>query len=161
RIAISINSAWNVAHFRAGLIRALLAKGYDVVAIAPQDSHAQRLINMGCRFIPLEMDSKGVNPIADAALFYRYLYVLRREKPDAFLGYTIKPNVWGSLAAQACGIPVINNISGLGTAFIRDTWLTSVVKMLYRAALARSRVVFFQNKDDRSLFVQQGLVAAK
>ena len=80
---------------------------------------------------------------------------------NAYLGYTIKPNIWGSLAAQACGIPVINNISGLGTAFIRDTWLTSVVRMLYRTALARSHVVFFQNEDDRSLFVRQRLVTAK
>src|SRR5262249_41382088 len=97
----------------------------------------------------------------DVALLSRYLYVLNREKPDAFLGYTIKPNIWGSLAAHAYGIPVINNISGLGTVFIRETWLTSVARALYRKALARSRIVFFHNEDDRSLFVQQRLVTAK
>jgi hypothetical protein len=69
-------------------------------------------------------------------LLSRYVSILSREKPNAYLGFTIKPNIWGSLAAQACGIPAINNISGLGTAFIRDTWLTAVVKMLYRTALA-------------------------
>ena len=141
-------------------MRALLAEGHEVVAIAPRDDHAQRLIDMGCRFVPIEMESKGINPIADAALLSRYIYILSREKPDAFLGYTIKPNIWGTLAAQACGIPAINNVSGLGTAFIRDTWLTSVVMMLYRTALARSHIVFFQNEDDRSLFVRQRLVAA-
>ena len=160
RIVISINCAWNIFNFRAGLVRTLLAKGHEVIAIAPRDAYAERLVGMGCRFIPIEMNNKGTNPIADAALFSRYLAILRREKPDAFLGYTIKPNIYGSLAAQACGIPVINNVSGLGTAFIRENWLTSVVKNLYRTALARSRVVFFQNEDDRFLFVQQKLVAA-
>ena len=161
KIAISINCAWNIVNFRAGLIRSLLGAGCEVIAIAPRDSYAQRLIDMGCRFIPIEMESKGINPIADAALLSRYVSILSREKPNAYLGYTIKPNIWGSLAAVACGIPAINNISGLGTAFIRDTWLTAVVKMLYRTALARSHMVFFQNEDDRSLFIQQRLVTAK
>jgi glycosyltransferase involved in cell wall biosynthesis len=161
KIAIATNSAWNTANFRAGLIRGLLAKGDDVIAIAPHDPHAQRLIDMGCRFIPIEMDNKGVNPFADVALFSRYLYLLNYEKPDTFLGYTIKPNIWGSLAAQASGIPVVNNISGLGTVFIRETWRTSVVRALYRTALARSHIVFFQNQDDWSLFLQQQIVTAK
>lgn len=104
------------------------------------------------------MDNRGTNPAADAALFFRYLSILRREKPATFLGYTIKPNVYGSLAAHALGIPAINNISGLGTAFVRDTWLTRVVRALYRPALRRSRMVFFQNEDDRQLFLQYDLV---
>lgn len=158
RVAISINMAWNIANFRAGLIRALIAEGYEVVAIAPPDAHVGRLEAMGCRFVPLPMDNKGANPARDAALFARYLAILRRERPDAYLGYTIKPNIYGSLAAQALGVPVINNVSGLGTAFIRDGWMTRVVKLLYRAAFARSRCVFFQNEDDRALFLAARLV---
>jgi len=159
KIAISINTAWNIANFRAGLIRALLDAGHEVIAIAPPDDHVARLEAMGCRFIPLDMDNQGANPAKDTALFLRYLSILRRERPAAFLGYTIKPNVYGSLAAQRLGIPVINNVSGLGTAFIRDTWLTRVVKRLYRLAFSRSQRVFFQNTDDRDLFVTQALVA--
>ncbi|MBJ7533230.1 glycosyltransferase family 4 protein [Rhodomicrobium vannielii ATCC 17100] len=161
RIVISINTAWNIANFRAGLIAALIAEGYDVVAIAPTDGHVPRLEAMGCQFIPLPIDSKGTNPAKDASLFLRYLSVLRRERPVAYLGYTIKPNVYGSLAAQRLAIPVINNVSGLGTAFIRDTWLTKIVKRLYGTALANSHCVFFQNDDDRGLFVSAGLVAAE
>src|SRR3954469_12978789 len=169
RVVISINTAWNIANFRAGLIRALQAHGWEVVAIAPPDEHAQRLIDMGCRFVPLEMDNKGTNPARDARLFLRYLRTLRRERPAAFLGYTIKPNVYGSLAAHSLGIPVINNVSGLGTAFIRDTWITRVGKGLYRLALRgpqtaffqteTTRSVFFQNEDDRLVFVDNKLVA--
>jgi glycosyltransferase involved in cell wall biosynthesis len=161
RIIISINTAWNIANFRAGLIRALIAEGYEVVAIAPPDEHVPRLEAMGCRFIPLPMDNKGTNPIADAMLFLRYLQVLRRERPAAFLGYTIKPNIYGSLAAQALGIPVINNVSGLGTAFIRNSWLTGIVKGLYRTAFRRSYRVFFQNTDDMQLFLATRLLASE
>ncbi len=158
KIAISINTAWNIANFRAGLIAALRRQGYEVFALAPPDSHVARLEAMGCRFTALPMDNKGTNPLADASLFLRYLNALRREQPDAFLGFTIKPNVFGSLAAQRLGIPVINNVSGLGTAFIRDSWITTIVKRLYRTAFRNSARVFFQNADDRHLFLSQGLV---
>ena len=107
------------------------------------------------------MDNKGTNPLADARLFIKYCQILSREGPDVFLGYTIKPNVYGSLAAHACGIPVINNVSGLGTAFIRETWLTNIAKSLYRAAFRRSHTVFFQNNDDRQYFLAHKLVRAE
>lgn len=158
RIAISINAAWNVANFRLGLIRAIQDSGFEVIAIAPPDAHVSRLEAIGCRFLPISMDNKGTNPLKDAILFMRYLAILRRERPAIFLGYTIKPNVYGSLAAQVLGIPVINNVSGLGTAFIRDGLITRIAKRLYRTAFKRSNRVFFQNKDDRQLFVSSGLV---
>jgi glycosyltransferase involved in cell wall biosynthesis len=161
RIAISANTSWNIVNFRAGLIGALIAEGYDVVAIAPPDRHVSRLEAMGCRFVPLPMDNKGTSPAKDATLFLRYLSILRRERPVAYLGYTIKPNVYGSLAARRLGSPVINNVSGLGTAFIRKTWITKIVKRLYRTAFANSHCVFFQNSDDRELFVSAGLVAVE
>jgi glycosyltransferase involved in cell wall biosynthesis len=85
--------------------------------------------------------------------------VLRSEQPDVLLGYTAKPNVYGSLAAHAMGIPVFNNIAGLGSVFIRGGWLARVLQRLYRLALARSRRVFFQNPDDLQLFLSLGLVA--
>lgn len=161
RILISINTAWNIVNFRAGLIRALIDTGYEVVAFAPPDEHVVRLAGMGCRFVALPMDNKGANPLRDLALFFRYIHLFRRERPAGFLGYTIKPNIYGSLAARFCGVPVINNVSGLGTAFIRDSWITRVVKQLYRAAFRRSRCVFFQNEDDLKLFLDLGLVRAE
>lgn len=157
-IVISINTSWNIVNFRSGLIRRLMAEGYDVAALAPRDAHSRILEEMGCRFIPLEMDNKGANPLSDLGLTRRYHAALRSLRPVAYLGYTIKPNVYGSLAAQLLGIPTINNVSGLGTAFIRNTWLTPVVKQLYRTAFRRSHMVFFQNEDDRELFRQYGLV---
>jgi hypothetical protein len=91
----------------------------------------------------------------DLLLFFRFLNLLRRERPDVFLGYTIKPNVYGSLAAHVLGIPVVNNIAGLGTAFIRNNWLTRLVRLLYKTAFSRSHHVFFQNNEDLQMFVDQ------
>lgn len=156
---ISVNSAWNLLNFRSGLIRALVSEGYEVLAVAPYDEYAARLPTLGCRFIALPMDNKGTNPGRDIVLLMQYLMLMRKEKPGIYLGYTVKPNIYGSLAARALRIPVINNIAGLGAVFIREGWLTRLVRLLYRSALFNSKTVFFQNADDRELFIASGLVA--
>lgn len=159
KILISINTSWNVYNFRSGLVQALVAAGYEVVVAAPQDSHSARLADLGCRYLPLPMDNQGTSPRSDLQLYRRYVRLMRDERPDCFLGWTIKPNIYGTLAARSLRIAAINNISGLGTAFIRGGWLSHFAKGLYRLALRHSGTVFFQNRDDRALFVDQRLVA--
>jgi glycosyltransferase involved in cell wall biosynthesis len=159
KVMIALNTAWNLVNFRAGLINALIAQGYEVVAVAPHDEYALHLVQLGCNYIPLAMDNKGTNPGRDFLLLVRFLKLMRAERPDVFLGYTVKPNVYGSLAARALMIPVINNVAGLGTVFIKGGWLNQLVRWLYRIALSRSAKVFFQNEDDRQLFVSGGLVS--
>lgn len=159
RIAVlSINSSWNIVNFRSGLIRRLQAHGFQVVALAPVDAHSAGLAELGVRHLPIAIDSKGVSATRDLRLFFAYRRALRMLKPAVFLGWTVKPNVYGSLAAHTLGIPVINNVSGLGTAFIRSGPLTRIVSTLYRAAFSRSRTVFFQNATDRAMFVDRRLV---
>jgi glycosyltransferase involved in cell wall biosynthesis len=157
-IVLSINTSWNIVNFRGNLIARLQREGYDVVALSPNDGHRAALVALGVRHFTVEIDSKGLSPVRDLMLAVQYLRVLKQVRPVAFLGWTIKPNVYGSLAAHALGIPVINNISGLGTAFIKVGLVTRVVRLLYRTALARSATVFFQNRHDRDLFVAQRLV---
>jgi glycosyltransferase involved in cell wall biosynthesis len=106
------------------------------------------------------MDQQGVSPAQDLLVLWRYWRALRAIKPAIFLGYTAKPNIYGSIAAHALGIPVINNVAGLGTAFIKKGLLTTIVSSLYRLAFARSATVFFQNEEDRINFVQQKIVNA-
>ncbi len=161
KIIICTNSAWNLANFRSELIRALVQKGHEVVAVAPYDKYATRLEALGCKFLELNMDNGGTSPVRDALLLLRYWRLLRREQPGVFLGFTVKPNVYGSLAAHSLGIPVINNIAGLGAVFIRGGWLAQLVQGLYRAALGQSAKVFFQNPDDHQLFLDGRLVQAK
>lgn len=159
KVMIVLNTAWNLVNFRAGLIRALVTQGYEVVAVAPNDEYAARLAKLGCRFVALPMDNKGKHLGRDLWLFFRFIRLLRQERPDVLLAYTVKPNVYGSLAAHVLGIPVVNNIAGLGTVFIRDNWLTRLVRILYKLALSRSRHVFFQNNEDMRLFVDNRLVS--
>lgn len=159
-VALSINSSWNIVNFRSGLIRRLQEEGYDVAAISPADEWSARLTAMGVRHFPITMDNAGTSPIRDLTLLRDYRRVLRDLRPAAFLGWTIKPNVWGSLAAHSLRIPVINNVSGLGTAFIKRSPLTTIVSALYRAAFERSATVFFQNSEDRQLFIGKRIVAS-
>jgi len=159
KVVIALNTAWNLLNFRAGLIRALVAAGYEVVAVAPPDEYVERLSGLGCRYVPLPMDNQGTHPVRDSLLFFRFLRLLYRERPMAFLGYTVKPNVYGSMAAHILGVPVVNNVAGLGAVFINQSWLTKLVKVLYRLSLSRSERVFFQNSDDKNLFSKEGLVA--
>jgi glycosyltransferase involved in cell wall biosynthesis len=157
-IVISINAAWNIVNFRRGVISALQERGYHIVALAPDDEYRARLQEAGVELVPIEIDSKGMSPLRDLILLARYRALLSRLKPVLFLGYTIKPNIFGSLAAHSLGIPVINNISGLGTAFINEGLLTRIATRLYRIALRRSRTVFFQNDEDRRLFLARKIV---
>lgn len=157
KIVISVNTAWNIHNFRAGLVRALVRQGYDVMVMARLDEYAPRLAALGCRFKMLAMDNHGTSPTRDLALLIKYRRVLQSVRPLVYMGYTIKPNVYGSLAANALSIPVINNIAGLGATFLNNPVMTCVAKRLYRLSLRKSERVFFQNADDRKLFLQAGL----
>jgi glycosyltransferase involved in cell wall biosynthesis len=158
KILISLNTAWNLLNFRAGLIGGLISSGYEVVAVAPKDEYVVKLELLGCRFVHLEMDNQGTNPIRDLLLLWRFFLLLKTENPDLCLFYTVKPNVYGSLASAICGIPFINNVSGLGAVFIQGGWLKRFVSALYRLAFRNSNRVFFQNRDDLGLFLENKLV---
>lgn len=157
-VAIAINSAWNIINFRTRLISALQAAGYRVIAITPEDGYEQRFEALGIGYVPIEIDKQGISPARDLLLLLRYYRRLKQLRPDIFLGYTVKPNVYGSLAAHALKIPVINNVAGLGTSFIKQGWLTRLVTSLYALAFRHSKTVFFQNCDDRDLFVATRIV---
>jgi len=104
------------------------------------------------------MLAHGSNPWSDLLLFLNYIGLLWRFRPVAVLSFTVKPNIYGGLAARLLGVTQIGNISGLGTAFIQGGWMGRLVQGLYRLSLARARTVFFQNPDDRELFLAKRLV---
>jgi glycosyltransferase involved in cell wall biosynthesis len=158
KVVIAANTAWNLLNFRGGLIRALLAADFEVVAVAPSDEYVLNLKKLGCRFVPLAMDNKGTHIGRDLLLLWRFYRLLKQERPDIYLSFTVKPNIYGSLAAHSLGIPVINNIAGLGVGFVSDRWLTYLLRLLYRLALMRSAKVFFQNDEDKAIFIDGELV---
>jgi len=162
RILVLANTTWNLVNFRSGLIRALVEDGHEVLACAPADRWVPALQALGCRHCPVPLDQQGTHPWHDALLLGRLLRLMWRERPHVLLGFTVKPNVYGSIAARACNlmgrqVAVINNVAGLGATFIQPSWVTWVVKYLYRLALRRSSTVFFQNADDRDLFLRHAL----
>ena len=159
KILISLNTAWNLLNFRAGLIEGLISAGYQVIAIAPADEYVDKLKLLGCRFVHVEMDNQGTNPFSDLLLLWRYVRLFKTEVPDLCLFFTIKPNVYGSLASFFCGIPFINNVAGLGAVFIQGGFLKLFVSTLYKVAFKKSTKVFFQNEDDRKLFLDKKLVS--
>ena len=157
-ILIVSNTSWYLYNFRLGLIKLLLEQGYEVFTLAPEDEFSEKLKQTRCHHICLKMDSKGLNPISDLMMKRRLSKLYGEISPNLILHYTIKPVIYGSLAAAKLGIPFINNVTGLGTAFIKTNWLTWLVKGLYRLSQKNADRVLFQNADDRELFVSERLI---
>jgi len=161
KIIIVANTSWYLFNFRLNLMVHLQNLGYEVIAVAPLDDYSDRIAAYGIRFIPMPMDNKGTNPLKDSLLIFRFVQLFLSLKPYCVLSYTPKCNIYGALAARFLDIRIINNISGLGTAFIRENLVTKIVKWLYRVSLTKSAKIFFQNNDDLTLFIENGLVKAE
>jgi glycosyltransferase involved in cell wall biosynthesis len=161
KIAIVLNTSWNIYNFRMNFIRALQAEGHEIHTIAPKDRYTQYLVEAGCIHHNVRMDSRGANPIKDFALIVELGFIYRRVKPDVILHYTIKPNVYGTLAAAILRIPVINNVCGLGTVFLKKNLTSAIAMALYKISFRFANKVFFQNKEDQELFLSNKLVPSK
>ncbi len=161
KVAVVLNTSWNIYNFRKGLIQSLMDKGNQVITIAPKDKYTYKLLEMGCRHIPVKMDSRGANPIKDFLLIFELYWIYKKIQPDVILHYTIKPNIYGTIAASILGIPVVNNVCGLGTIFLKDNIVSKVAIGLYRIAFRFPKKIFFQNEDDKKLFVKRKIVSKK
>ena len=158
-VVFAANSAWNILNFRMNLVRALKGQGVTPIALVPPGEGEEELRAAGVPVHTIAMSRDATSPLSGFMLVVRYIRALRLIRPTAFLGFTPKPNIFGSMAASALKIPVINNVTGLGTAFIHGGVLGTLVPNLYRVALRRSERVFFHNDEDRSLFIARGLAA--
>jgi len=142
---------------RANLGFALQKEGYEVVFICPYDEYSQHL-KKHFGYVDIQINPKGTNPIEDLTTIYRYYQAYKELRPDVVLHYTIKPNIYGTIAASLLNIPSINNIAGLGTLFIKQNFVTKIAKWLYKFSQKRAAKIFFQNSDDFKMFVDEGLV---
>jgi len=158
KVIIVNNTTWNVKNFRKGLVLSLVDRGHKVIVVTPKDKYVGEVLDFGCEHFNINLDNKGVNPVNDLYLLFQYLRIFYRERPNVILAYTAKPNIYGSIAASFYSTPVVNNISGLGTAFIRGGLLGKIVSLLYKFSLRKSECVFFQNNDDKDLFLKKNLV---
>jgi len=151
KVLILTNSTLGLYLFRKELISALILQGYQVYASSPYDGCTSELKSLGITLIETQYDRGNTNPIRDVLLFLHYKKLVREIKPDIILAYTIKPNVYGNLAAKGYKVPVISTITGLGEVFIRSSLVSFIVKVLYRAAFKSVKCVVFQNREDEHI----------
>lgn len=157
RVMILANFDLGLYQFRKELIQELL-KDNEVIISLPYGELVEPLKNMGCKFIDTPVDRRGINPITDIKLFQNYRRLLKKEKPDIVITYTIKPNVYGGLACRMAKIPYAVNITGLGTAFQGNGMLRKIVTQMYKAGCKKAKVVFFENVENRKIFIDEKIV---
>ncbi|MFB2119327.1 glycosyltransferase family 4 protein [Parapedobacter sp. 2B3] len=162
KICLVSNTSWSFLRFRTDVIKSLVNAGHEVLLLAPRDEHTERLKELGARIIILEwLSRKGLNPITDLMLYREFMRIYSEERPDLVFQYTIKPNIYSTLAARRFRIPTIAVITGLGYAFINKGVVTFLARQLYRLALRNARSVWFLNQDDFQFFVTHRLVDKK
>lgn len=163
-IIVAGGLAESLLNFRGPLLQALRQRGWRVVAMAPDDGQTgERLRQLGIEFRPISLARAGMNPLADIRTVWQFWRAFRELRPQACLFYTIKPVIYGSLAARVAGVPrYLSMITGLGYAFTggsgRRALVQNLVQALYRLALRHNRRVIFQNPDDLQLFLDRRLV---
>ena len=161
KIAIVLNSAWHGYNFRLNLARELKTSDYEVVFIAPDDGEYSVKLKKEFSFVGVDFKADSINPINDLRLCASLFRIYKEIKPDIVLNFTIKPNIYSAIVARILKIYSINNITGLGTLFIKKTIITLVAKLLYKLSLACASFTFFQNINDQQFFISTKLVSIR
>ena len=157
KILIITNHSYMLYRFRRELIRHLMQEN-EVVLSMPFVGHEEDFQAMGLRCIETAVDRRGINPKTDIKLFNTYRKLLKAEKPDMVITYSIKPNIYAGMACSLAGIPFCANVQGLGTAFQRKG-LAKFVTVLYRTALKKAKTVFFENEGNAQEFLDRKIIS--
>ena len=159
KILIITNHSYMLYQFRRELIQALMQE-HEVVLSMPFVGHEEDFQAMGLRCIHTEVDRRGINPKTDGKLFLAYRKLLKAERPDLVITYSIKPNIYAGIACTLAGIPFCANVQGLGTAFQRKG-LAQFVTVLYKTALRKAKTVFFENRGNAQEFLDRRIIPAE
>lgn len=155
KVVIIANNSGGLYDFRNDLIKELLRRNNEIVALTPFDDKVKELQQMGVKLINTPINRRGINPIEDIKLFFKYCSILKEESPNHVITYTIKPNIYGGLASRVLRLPYAANITGIGTAFQKENFVKKLVVFLYKLALKKAKTVFFENQGNLKLFVQE------
>lgn len=167
RILIISSYSESLINFRGDLLNAFKNRGHQVVTLGPDNNGVfeERLKMLGCTYRAYYLNRTGLNPFNDLSSIKSLLKIIREEKPDLVLSYTIKPVIYGSIAASWAGVPhIYSMITGLGWAFnppvsLKQRIIQSIVKKLYAYALRKNKAVIFQNPDDQNDFIKNEIVS--
>lgn len=160
KILILTNFFDGLYKFRRELVEKL-ARENELICGLPDDAKKSWFTEIGCKYIEVSMDNRGTNPVNDLRLFRIYRRIIRQVKPDVVLTYTIKPNIYGGIAAAREGIPYIANITGLGTGIVQNNLLSKAISFLYKKALKKATCTFFQNEENMKFFLEKKMVSGK
>lgn len=158
KVVILSNHHAYTYNLRREIIQRLLDERFEVYLVLPYGEKVELLKKMGCEFIDLALDSRGMNPVSDLNLMKGYYSILKKVKPDVVLSYTIKPNLYGGLVCRWLGLNHIANVTGLGTAVQNESALRKILICLYRVALKKTKCLFFQNAQNQQFFLDNRLV---
>ena len=161
KVLFLVNHEIVIYNFRKEIVERLLSEGYEVIISSPHGKKIDELISMGCQFEEVNMDRHGTNFINEFNLLYYYSKLFDKIKPDIILGFTIKPNIYGAIAAKKRNIPFVANITGLGSAVENAGVLQKFTIGLYKFAFTDIKTVFFQNEENRQFFIDNNIAIDK
>lgn len=161
KILILANNDIGLYNFRKELLERLLKENYKVYISLPMGDRVKEMEEMGCHYIETEINRHGMNPFQDLKLLLYYKKIMKECKPDYVLGYTIKPNIYGAIAARTKKIPFIANITGLGSAVENESVVQKILIMLYKFAFRDVKKVFFQNTANMQFFESKKIALGK
>ena len=154
KILIIANSLWNIYNFRYELVKELIKNKYQIYIIAPKSDEAHFFKKIGCNYYDIKIDRKGKNIINDVIYFFKLYKFISTIKPNLILSFTIKPNIYSSIASFFTRTPNIITITGLGSSLINENFSKRIIHFLYKFAINCSNMVFFQNSHDRKYFIK-------
>lgn len=160
-ILILVNHEVVIYNFRLELVERLLADGYEVHISSPYGERIDELIALGVVYHEITIDRHGMNPVKDFFVLMEYKKLCFAIRPIAVLGYTIKPNIYGAIAAKWARVPFIANITGLGTAVENNGWKQKITILLYKVAFTKVQRIFFQNEENREFFLRKRIAIDK
>lgn len=161
RILILVNHDIVIYNFRKELVEKLIDEGYEVHISSPYGKRIDYLIKMGCHYENINIERHGINPFKDIKIIRQYKKLISDLKPKAVLTYTIKPNLYGAIAAKKTKTPVIANITGLGSAVENGGILQKITVLMYKTAFSQIKTVFFQNKENMKFFQNKKIALGK
>lgn len=157
KILILANNDVGLYQFRKELIKELLRENAVLISL-PYGGMIDQLKKLGCIYINTDVDRRGINPIKDLKLLEQYSKIIKEEKPDLVITYTIKPNIYGGLVCRLRKVPYVVNVTGLGTAFQERNWLHKVVTLMYRVGLKNAKTIFFENEENQQIFISEKII---
>lgn len=161
KILMLANDETTIYNFRREIVKAFVNAGHEVVIAYPFGKHTEEIEQLGCKTIHCEVSRHGTDIREDFKLFLGYLQLLKKETPDIVLTYTVKPNIYGSLACQFSKVPYLNNITGLGTVLQSDSIVAKLILFLQKLAYRKSTCIFFQNQDNYEQLKKKKVITDK